>query len=178
MRVSQDYTSKLVSTEKHDSNFGNLCVKKGGSFLKKGFYLFSNRQWGVDSRTPCAYATDTLGITPNRSLYRVAGPSLRLNAWATQLQRNVAAVATFAPHSPSAWVGPCLQANSPLRKTFSQCLSPRCVGIVKLFTIESQFNAFAQKRSETPVTLYVYPCVISLRTWLFKLTETMKFRCR
>ena len=32
--------SKLDSTEKHDSNFGKLCMKKGGSFQKERFLFF------------------------------------------------------------------------------------------------------------------------------------------
>ena len=37
MKVFQDFISKLDSTEKHESNFGNLCMKKGGSFQKERF---------------------------------------------------------------------------------------------------------------------------------------------
>ena len=61
--------SKLDSTEKHDSNFGNLCMKKAGSFQKERFFiLFFNRQWGggVTPEPPRVYATDTRGITPMR----------------------------------------------------------------------------------------------------------------
>ena len=42
---------KLDCTEKHDSNYGNLSVKKGGSFQKECFFF--NCQWGkVDPQTP------------------------------------------------------------------------------------------------------------------------------
>ena len=33
--------SKLDSTEKHDSNFRNLCIKKADHSKKSGFYFFS-----------------------------------------------------------------------------------------------------------------------------------------
>ena len=32
---------KMNSTENHDSNFGNLCIKRGGSFQKEMFSFFS-----------------------------------------------------------------------------------------------------------------------------------------
>ena len=35
--------SKLDSTEKHDSNFGNIRVKECGSFQKRGFQFFFDR---------------------------------------------------------------------------------------------------------------------------------------
>ena len=54
--------SKLDSTEKHDSNFGNLCIKKSGWFQKEEFLFFFHRQWGVDP-SPCAYATDLNQMT-------------------------------------------------------------------------------------------------------------------
>ena len=47
MKVFRDCASKLDSTDKHDSNFGNLCMKKSGSFQKERFSFFFNRQWGV-----------------------------------------------------------------------------------------------------------------------------------
>ena len=37
MKVFQDFISKFDSTEKHESNFGNFCMKKGGSFQKERF---------------------------------------------------------------------------------------------------------------------------------------------
>ena len=37
MKVSRDYVSKLDSAEKYDSNFGNVCTKKGGSFQEEIF---------------------------------------------------------------------------------------------------------------------------------------------
>ena len=37
MKVSQDYTRKLDSIEKHNSSFGNFCTRKGGSSPKKRF---------------------------------------------------------------------------------------------------------------------------------------------
>ena len=38
--------SKLDSTEKHDSDFGKLCMKKADRLQKRGFYIFLNRRWG------------------------------------------------------------------------------------------------------------------------------------
>ena len=56
MKVFQDFISKLDSTEKHKSNFGNLCMKKDSSFQKERFSLFFyNLQMGgggVDLRNP------------------------------------------------------------------------------------------------------------------------------
>ena len=41
-----------------DSNFGNLCMKKGGSFQKKKVFIFFQLSMGgVDPRNPPAYAT-------------------------------------------------------------------------------------------------------------------------
>ena len=39
MKVFQGFISKLDSTEKHESNFGNLCMKKGGSFQKREVFI-------------------------------------------------------------------------------------------------------------------------------------------
>ena len=39
MKVFQDFISKLNSTEKHESNFGYLSMKKGGLFQKERFYF-------------------------------------------------------------------------------------------------------------------------------------------
>ena len=45
--------SKLDSTEKRDSNFGNLCMKKGGSFQKERFLLFfKSLMGGFDPQPP------------------------------------------------------------------------------------------------------------------------------
>ena len=60
MKVFEDFISKLDSTEKNESNFGNLSMKKGGSFQKERFSFLINLQWGVDPRNPPpprAYAT-------------------------------------------------------------------------------------------------------------------------
>ena len=47
MKISRDYLSKLESTEKLDSNLGNLCVKKGRSFQKERFsFLFQSLMGG------------------------------------------------------------------------------------------------------------------------------------
>ena len=40
MKVFQDYKSKLDSTEKHDSNFGYVCIKKADRSKKRGLYFF------------------------------------------------------------------------------------------------------------------------------------------
>ena len=54
--------SKLDNTEKHDSNFRNLCIKNADRSKKSGFYFF-HRQWnGGELNTkppspPRAYAT-------------------------------------------------------------------------------------------------------------------------
>ena len=50
--------SKLDGTEKHDSNFGKLCIKSG-SFQKERFLCVLNRQWGGvrPPKPPRAYAT-------------------------------------------------------------------------------------------------------------------------
>ena len=52
MKVFQDFISKLDSTEKRESNFGNLCMKK---FVPKrevfiSFKIFNGGE--VDPRTP------------------------------------------------------------------------------------------------------------------------------
>ena len=62
MKVIQDDIRKLDSTEKQDSNFGNLCMKKGGSFQKERFSFILQSLMGgeFDPRTPTlprAYAT-------------------------------------------------------------------------------------------------------------------------
>ena len=59
MKIFQDFLSKLDSTEKHESNFGNLCMKKGGSFQKErfSFLLKSSMGGGVTPKSPRAYAT-------------------------------------------------------------------------------------------------------------------------
>ena len=46
--ASQDFISKLDRTEKHECNFGNLCMKKGGSFQKVRFsFLLRSSMGGV-----------------------------------------------------------------------------------------------------------------------------------
>ena len=60
MKVFQDVISKLNSTEKQDSNFGNLCVKKGGSLQKERFSFILHSSMGVGlnpPQPPRAYAT-------------------------------------------------------------------------------------------------------------------------
>ena len=54
MKVFQDFISKLDSTEKHQSNFGNLCTKKGGLFQKEwfSFLLRSSMGKGLTPETP------------------------------------------------------------------------------------------------------------------------------
>ena len=53
MKVFQDFMSKLDSTEKHESNFGNLCMKKGGSFQKREVFIsFKIFKGGVNPRNP------------------------------------------------------------------------------------------------------------------------------
>ena len=48
MKVFQDFISKLDRTEKHESNFGNLCMKKGGLFQKERFsFLLKSSMGGV-----------------------------------------------------------------------------------------------------------------------------------
>ena len=37
---------KMDSTDKHDSNFGNLCMKKGGSFQSKFSFFFLSPMGG------------------------------------------------------------------------------------------------------------------------------------
>ena len=72
MNVSRDYISKLDSTEKHDSNFGNLCMKKG--FQKMFSFLFQLSMGGrVDPRNP---HVRTPLIDPMQS-YVYATPSSR-----------------------------------------------------------------------------------------------------
>ena len=46
MKVFQDFISKFDSTEKHESNFGNLCMKKGGSFQKVKFSFLVKSSMG------------------------------------------------------------------------------------------------------------------------------------
>ena len=60
MKVFQDFISKLDSTEKHESNFGNLCTKKGGSFQKERFSFLlksSMGEGGFDPRNPSPVRT-------------------------------------------------------------------------------------------------------------------------
>ena len=59
MKVFQDFISKLNSTEKHESNFGNLGMKKGCSFQKERFsFFFKSLMEGVlTPEPPGAYAT-------------------------------------------------------------------------------------------------------------------------
>ena len=48
MKVFQDFMSKLDSKEKHESNFDNLCMKKGGSFQKERFlFLLKSSMGGI-----------------------------------------------------------------------------------------------------------------------------------
>ena len=66
---------KLDSTEKHDSNFGNLSMKKGGSFQNQRFlFLFQLSMGGErgDPRTslpPCVRTPLVLSIQYLRSKY-------------------------------------------------------------------------------------------------------------
>ena len=53
MKVFQDFISKLDSTEKHESNFDNLCIKKGGSFQKERFsFLLKSSMGGLLTPEP------------------------------------------------------------------------------------------------------------------------------
>ena len=53
MKVFQDFISKLDSTEKHDRNFSNLCMKKSGSFQKERFsFLLKSSMGGGGDLTP------------------------------------------------------------------------------------------------------------------------------
>ena len=54
MKVFLDFISKLDSTEKHESNFDNLCMKKDGSFQKErfSFLLKSSMGWVLTPETP------------------------------------------------------------------------------------------------------------------------------
>ena len=53
MKVLQDFVTKLDSTERHESNFGNLCMKKGSLFQKERVSLLLNSSMGrFDPRTP------------------------------------------------------------------------------------------------------------------------------
>ena len=64
MKVFQDFISKLHSTEKHENIFGNLCMKKGGSFQKERFsFLLKSSMRGVlTPEPPGAYATESIGL--------------------------------------------------------------------------------------------------------------------
>ena len=67
MKVFQDVISKLDSTEKHESNFGNLCMKNGGSFQKERFSFLLKSSMGGGGGPPCVrcswqFCRDTLGI--------------------------------------------------------------------------------------------------------------------
>ena len=62
-----------------DNNFGNLCVKKGGSFQKERFSFFFSHQWGggFDPRNPpppLAYATAPLVLRyfPDNALHALS----------------------------------------------------------------------------------------------------------
>ena len=58
MKVFQDFISKLDSTEKNESNFGNLCMKNGGLFQKVRFsFLLKFSMGGFDPRTPTPVRT-------------------------------------------------------------------------------------------------------------------------
>ena len=46
MKVFQDFISKLDNTKKHESNFGNLCMKKGDLFQKGRFSFLSKFSMG------------------------------------------------------------------------------------------------------------------------------------
>ena len=67
-KVFQDFISKLDSTEKHESNFGNLGMKKGGSFQKEGFLFLLKFSMvrGVDPRTPPPPVRTPLGPHHNK----------------------------------------------------------------------------------------------------------------
>ena len=51
-----------------DNNFGNLCMKKGGSFQKERFSFFSVVNGGEfltpETPLPSAYATDSRRLEP------------------------------------------------------------------------------------------------------------------
>ena len=53
MKVFQDFLSKLDSTEKHESNFGNLCMKKGGSFPPSRAYATAYNYQVSDMQSTC-----------------------------------------------------------------------------------------------------------------------------
>ena len=53
MKDFQEFISKLGSIEKHESIFGNLCMKKGGSFQIERFkFFFKSSMGGEGQLTP------------------------------------------------------------------------------------------------------------------------------
>ena len=63
MKVFQDFISKLDSTEKLESNFGNLCMKNGGSFQKERFsFLLKSSMGGGLTPNPPVRAPLTEGF--------------------------------------------------------------------------------------------------------------------
>ena len=52
MKVFQDFISKLDSIEKHESNFGNLCIKKDGSFQKERFLFLLKFSMTLEAPPP------------------------------------------------------------------------------------------------------------------------------
>ena len=63
MKVFQNFISKLDSTEKHESNFGNLCMKKDGLYQKMRFLKSSMRGYATDTPPASAFSkTKNAGV--------------------------------------------------------------------------------------------------------------------
>ena len=69
-----------------DSNFGTLCMKKGGSFQKERFSFFFSRQGGgvdprnLPMRTPLTPAPETVTMRKNNFALKTKKVSLSLQS--------------------------------------------------------------------------------------------------